>query len=300
MTPSGPPAPPQTPPNPFVLPGDADGPLSHLKLSLVLYLDEPPGPEEARAVYNLYMASFGRHIREYLSTSWPGPPLPWDAAARARFESSELPALQDTVDWGYGFSSGTPMDAHLFMFHGYKPASEPGKASFFRFEWPWYWHHEHIFAFAVEVASAVPFLSGTAGYILQARPYEDAAYDYVYGKCRRYWGLEAWNLDATVDYVLEGYKCPSWLTLVGGRLLDQWESPADLSPLAAYATKIAGGYVFRARDVPDFIDRNYAAPYPGEQAIARVLAPLQITEHEPFGGEKWDEDNTMEWLRRFE
>ena len=294
-----------TAPNPFLLPDPEGGPrpLCELKLSLVFYTDYPPGPNRARRVYDRYMARFGTFIREYKPTGGPlmhGPPLPWDGAARAEFEASELPTLQQVSRWGYGFASGQKADSHLFMFHGYKPASEPGKASFFRFEWPWDTAHEVIFAFATEVAEAVPFLSGTGGYILQARPHHAAAYDYAYAKAQRYWGLEAWNLDATVSYVLDGYKCPSWLTLVGNKLLEKKGQVPGLDDLASHRTSALHGSIFRSREAPDVIDRNYAAPYPVEQLVARVLEPIQIAKHAPFGGTRWDADNTREWLRRFQ
>ena len=290
--------------NPFLLPDpeDPSRPLCQLKLSLVFYLDYPPGPNRARRVYDLYMARFGSFIREYKPTGgqWSmGPALPWDRATRADFETSELPTIQKIDRWGYGFASGAKVDSHLFMFHGYKPASEPGKASFFRFEWPWDTSHEVILAFATEVASTVPFLSGTGGYILQARPYHTAAYDYVYAKARRYWGLEAWNLDVTVKYVLEGYKCPSWLTLLGHKLLEKRGLSSIPKELGAYKVVASHGTILRSREAPDIIDRNYGAAFPGEQAIAGALASVQIQDHAPFGGKRWDDANTLWWLRRF-
>ncbi len=226
-------------------------------------------------------------------------PLEWNGHAKYEIEATGFSELQKHAVWGYAFTDGKQEDCHLFMLHGYKPVTESGKASFFRFEWPWDTPHEEIFAFANEIAGAVPFLSGTGGYILQSRPLDLAAYDYVFAQARRYWGLEAWNLDLSVQYLLEGYKCPSWLTLIGNRLLEKLGRPPRFGDLAPLQTATAHGYVFRSRDLPDVIDRNYNAPYPGEQAIARALAPLQVKKHAPFGGTRWDEQNTGEWLRRF-
>ncbi len=279
---------------------DADGePIYRLKLSLVLYLDYAPGPKRARAVYDTYMARFGEHISVYQSTSWMGPPFKWNARSRMNFETRELPDIQKHADWGYAFSDGTLVDNHLFMFHGYKPVTEAGKASFFRFEWPWNYEPSEIGTFAAELAGTVPFLSGTGGYIVSVKPFDEYGYNRMFALVRRYWGLEAWNLDLTVKYTLDGYKCPSWLTMIGKRLLKRIKRPIDVEAIASYGTATAHGLVYQSRSRPEVIDRNRAEPYEGEQAIARALLPLQIKNHAPFGGTSWADNNTLEWLYRF-
>ncbi len=172
----------------------------------MLYLDYAPGPKRARRIHDLYMAHYGTHIRWFQSTGSPGPQQPWNANARATFETSLLPQIQQKADWGYGFADGKTIDYHLFMFHGYRPASQPNKASFFRFEWPWNTPKSEIFDFASCAADEVPFLSGTAGYILSAKPFNIDAYNRMFALCMRYWGIEAWNLDETVNHVRNGYK----------------------------------------------------------------------------------------------
>ena len=285
--------------NPFL---ELDGqgvPLLQLKQSLVLYLDYPPGPRRARAVYDAYMERFGSYIRVFQSTSWLGPPLEWSATARAEFEASHLPRLKSGVDWGYAFTDGCLVDHHLFMFHGYRPASEPGKASFFRFEWPWDFDSEEVALFAAELADLVPFLSGTGGFILSPRPYDGDAHDRMFALAWRYWGLEAWNLDVTVNHALGGYKCPGWITLIGARLLQRSKGTVNLEAVAPYATAKRHGTLYRSRPLPALIDRNRAEPYDGERVISLALLPLQIEEHAAFGGTRWTDDNTVEWLRRF-
>lgn len=293
------PGPDSAPQNPFLELDEAGKPLCQLKLSLVLYLDYAPGAKRARRVYDEYMASFGSHIRVFQSTSWLGPAQEWNRQAQSRFERELLPAIQSHNDWGYGFSDGREIDYHLFMFHGYRPVTEAAKASFFRFEWPWHWDVPAIAEFAERVADTVPFLSGTGGYIISARPSNGRAYDRMYALCRRYWGLEAWNLDLTVDFMRAGYKCPSWLTLIGDRLLDKKGAPrSDVGSLDCATIGTAHGMIFRSRARPEFIDRNRNEPFPGERAIADGLLPLQVTHHEDFGGPAWT-GNTMKWLYRF-
>lgn len=279
---------------------DSDGnALVQLKLSLVLYLDYAPGPKRARRVYDAYMGQFGKHVKVYQSTSWPGPPDEWNDTARKLFEDQLLPAIQRRNDWGYVFTDAKRIGNHLFMFHGYRPVTEAGRASFFRFEWPWDTDPDEIQSLAVRLADTVPFLSGTGGYIISANPSEPAAYDRMFALCRRYWGLEAWDLDVTTRHVLHGYKCTSWLTLIGSRLLArEFASEPDFEAAAKLATNCSQGIVFRSRNVPAFIDRNRRESCDDEQILAVALEPLQITEHDDFSGPLW-EGRTLEWLRRF-
>jgi hypothetical protein len=285
--------------NPFLELDEDGAPLYQLKLSLVVYLDYAPGPQRARRVYEGYLDRFEKHIKFYQSTSWLGPPYEWNLRRRARFERQQLLDLHKQDDWGYAFADGKSVDYHLFMFHGYRPVTEARKASFFRFEWPWNWDPQEIAAFATSLADTVPFLSGTGGYIISARPFNTYAYGRMYALCRRYLGLEAWNLDKTVNFVRRGYKCPSWLTLIGHRLLEQpRDQEVTLESVRNYAVERAHGLVFQSRPRPQFIDGNRREPHAGETAIANALLPLQIVEHEDFGGPYW-EGNTMKWLYRF-
>ena len=285
--------------NPFLEVDDAGRPSYQLKLSLVFYLDYAPGPKRARRVFDLYMHRFGSRIRIFKSTSSLGPAADWSVNTEEEFHSTYLPSLQKYNDWGYVFSDGNLYDNHLFMFHGYRPFSEPEKASFFRFEWPWNWDTKAISEFAEQIADTIPFLSGTGGYIISVRPFDRFAYDRMYALCRRYWGIEAWNLDLTVDFVRQGYKSPSWLTLIGFRLLEQSRPlPRFGDAHAGYGVSKSHGLVLRSRAEPAFIDQNRGEPCVGEKEIALALLPLQITKHSDFGGRRWD-GKTMDWLYRF-
>ena len=283
---------------PFPIPRDSDGEaLFRPKLSCVLYTDYAPGPQRARRAFDLYDRLFGGFIRCYQPTSWMGPAFEWDAAARGGFPA-RLALLQQGVDWGYALADDPSDAGHLFMFHGYKPATETGKASFFRFEWPRETDPGLIESFVLALAESVPFLSGTAGFIIKPKAFEPDAYDAMYGIARRYWGAEAWNLDVTVNHMLAGYKCPSWLTLIGERLLVRL---GRALPDGAHelASSCQHGTVYKARPAPEWLDHHRTDAFDGERAIAAALSPLQVTHHEPFGGPAWTPEATMEWLRRF-
>jgi hypothetical protein len=147
------------------------------------------------------------------------------------------------------------------------------------------------------------FLSGFGGYYLQARmhfEYLEDSFDLIYAIAQRYWGIEAQNLDVTVDYMLEGYKCVNWLTFIGEPFLSQFSDAVAAAKTAANRVHETDyGVVLQAESVPTFGDRNRAADLPGYKAVARALEPLQITEHRAFGGRRWTDDNTIEYIRRF-
>ena len=287
--------------NPFLELDDDGSPLCQLKLSLVLYSTMRPARFVPDVCTSGTVERFEQHIKFFQSTSWLGPPHEWNPRRRARFEGQQIQDLHKQDDWGYAFADGKSIDYHLFMFHGYRPVTEARKASFFRFEWPSReLGSQEIAAFATGLADTVPFLSGTGGYIISARPFNTYAYGRMYAFCRRYLGLEAWNLDKTVNFVRTRYKCPSWLTLIGHRLLEQPrdEEEVTLDSVRKFAVERAHGIVFQSRPEPELIDHNRREPHDGETAIADALLPLQIVEHDDFGGPQW-EGNTMKWLHRF-
>ena len=116
----------------------------------------------------------------------------------------------------------------------------------------------------------------------------------------RYWGIEAHNLDVTVNHMLQGYKCVNWLTILGNQYQKANKNAIEDAKLAAFAYKETNHAVLlQAEATPRFGDRNRQEVLDGYIAIAQALLPLQITEHESLGGYAWDEDNTMRYIRRF-
>jgi hypothetical protein len=294
------------PKNPLVAPSPdpASGqPLAELKQHLLLFVDSPPGPRTARAVYDLYLQTWGDRFRIYLPTTMGRLPRDWSPAARQRFEISELPDLRQHEDWGYVFSDNQTTDSWLFMFHGYASASEPGKASFYRFEFDWQLPPERLVEFARAVLEIVKCVSGYGGYIFQGQPrgpYGRSSFDAVYRWAWRYWGVDVQDLDVTVSHMLDGYKCPSWLTIIGERLAQR--NPAAVRTAEGAALKAIptpGGVILQAGPVPILGDRNRLEPLDAYEAIARALEPLQVTQHAKFGGSLWTDARTMAWLRRF-
>ena len=289
--------------NPFPAPrvpdyGGVTKPLHQFKFGLVLYTAYPPGPKRARSVFDLYEGRYP--IRRYVPT-YPGSLVDdWTPAVGEEFRTQWLPALRDGPVWGYGFDDGEDEDAYLFMFHGFRPVSEAGRASFFRFEFPWNVNQGEVRQFAADVASLVPFENGFGGFFLKPSVTRSASYDAMYAICQRFWGVEAWNLEVAVRYVLDGFAGVNWLTLIG-------ESLRSRSPAAVEEAKKAAvdffetphGVILQAAPQAQLGDRNRQEPMPGYVSIAQALQPLQVTTFGSFGGEKWDEENSLAWLRRF-
>src|SRR5262249_53898878 len=132
-----------------------DLPLAELKQHLLLFVESPPGPKTARAVYELYFRTFGDRFRSYASTSAGRLLRPWSPGARRDFESHELTNLRQHEDWGYVFADDQKVDSWLFMFHGYRPFSEAGKASFYRFEFDWQVPSARLLEFALQVLKRI-------------------------------------------------------------------------------------------------------------------------------------------------
>ena len=276
-------------------------PTYELKYGLVLYTDYAPGPIRARAVSDRYFAHFGDRIRRWTSTTEGEADLTeWDVASRSLFENERIPHLRKGIHWGYAFDDGNEFDTWLFMLHGYRPASEPGRAGFFRFEFPWNVEQSVVRNFAAELLDVAPFTSGFAGYFFKPAVDEPDSYDTMYAVCRRFWGIEAWNLDVSVCYLKQAYLSVNWLTLIGaelGRLIPEGMEEAKRHAVDAIDGKY--GTILQASDVATLGDRNAGEPMDAYFAIARALMPIQVTTFESFGGRRWNDDNSFAWVRRF-
>jgi hypothetical protein len=290
--------------NPIVEFTDGDPvPLVELKQHLVLFVEDPPGPVSARRIYDLYLRRCGDIFTMYKST-FDGPlPQAWNPAARARFEQVELPALRETTDWGYGFSDGKPRDSWLFMFHGFRPTETPEKASFYRFEFDWNVDPAFLRSFAQEMSREVEFLSGYGGYFLQGRPHspeETESFDRIFALAMRFWGCEVVDVELTAAEMRKGYKCVNWLTLIGEPLRTNFPDRIARARAAAYDSEDGrNGVILQASEHPLLGDRNRMAAMDGYAGIAEALLPLQIKAHADFFGERWTEESTIAWLRRF-
>ncbi|MDR5741127.1 MULTISPECIES: type VI immunity family protein [unclassified Caballeronia] len=294
------------PPNPLISPSPDPAvaiPLAELKQHLVLFVDTPPGPKTARAVYDLYLSTWGNPFCSYCSTALGNLMQDWTPAARLRFEQVELPELRRSRTWGYGFFDNRATDAWLMMFHGYQPASEPGRASFYRFEFDWALPAERLLKFTQDLLGIVGCVSGYAGYFFQAQAngaLGKSSFNQVYAWARRYWGVEAEDLDVTVMHMRDAYKCPSWLTVIGQRLESKAPNAVAAAQSVAYrSSRLPGGVILQAGEAPELGDRHRHERLANYEAIAQALLPLQVRNHASFGGTRWTTETTNGWLHRF-
>jgi hypothetical protein len=289
----------------LVMTSDAADPLPmvELKQHLVLYVADPPGPQSARRVYDIYLQHFGDVFKSYRSTFSGAFLEDWNAHERSHFEQTLLPALRTKVDWGYGFSDGKATDSWLLMFHGFRPFQEPRHAGFYRFEFDWQMSPQRLRALAEHLINEVPFLSGYGGYLLQGRPdseHTTDSYDKIFALAKRYWCCDVEDVELTAEQMKTGYKCVNWLTLIG----EPWRSNFDveIGQAKSVAFDHAGGpsgVLLQIEETPILGDRNRQADLSAYAATAHALLPMQIQTHMPFWGECWTEENTMAWLRRF-
>lgn len=278
-------------------------PLVELKQHLVVFVATPPGPKSARRVYDVYLKYCGDVFTVYKST-FPGSiRQSWTRETRGLFERTLLPELRQRAHWGYGFSDNKPKDSWLFMFHGFRPFQEAGCASFYRFEFDWAIDPKFLRNLTVDIIDCVAVLSAYAGYFIQWRPssnHELASLDRSFAYAMRYSGCEMVDVQKTAKEMKHGYKCVNWLTVIGEPLRAKSPTAIEDAKLVAYDhLETSSATLLQAAERPSLGDRNRLADPEGYVEIAKALLPLQIGEHEGFGGDRWTDENTMTWLRRF-
>jgi len=163
-----------------------------------------------------------------------------------------------------------------------------------------------LLAAARAVADSVALRSGHGGLAFTYDPWLKAdAFDAIYARARRFWGVDVEDLNATLALTAEGMKSPSWITLVGKRFAELPEVAAGLESLRARADVVVEprrhGTLLVAGARPVAGDQNAPdeslAPY---FAIAKALEPVLLDRSPDFEGEKFiDNANTVGWMRRF-
>lgn len=281
---------------------DESSPILELKKRLILYLESPPEPAAVRRIYDLYMPRYGQAIAQYRSTAYGDIAHDWTADARARFEAQQLPMLYERMDWGYWFEEDEATDARLFLFHGFRQESEAGQASIVRFDFEWDFDPDELRLFTTRVLEEIECICGTGGYVFNPNEgdYASDAYNQMFAWAMRYWGVDAQDLDACAAAALGGLPSPAWLTVIGASLASKAPESVDRARKAAHASADAGHHVvIQVEERPRLIDRNRRDALGNYPIVAEALLPLQTEEPIEFDGDLWDEDNTVQYLRRF-
>ena len=159
---------------------------------------------------------------------------------------------------------------------------------------------EETLGLATELASAVPFSSGTCGFGFSHWEADAFARDQIYELLPRYFGFS--HSSSRGRETVKGLvPCPSWLTFLGGEAMEALGGKAALAEHAPDATAEAlrDGYVIRAAKHPPVGDINQGAPDLGSlPGVARFLKPKRTNPPILEGAEITMEVNT--WLSRFD
>jgi hypothetical protein len=283
--------------------GGGDGLLVELKLHLTAFLRSPPGPKTAKRLHDMFEVKFGDTFGKFRSTFEHGWLSDWTPRNRDVFFRSALPDMRQRHIWGYGFQEEKPTDARLMMYHGYRPHQENEMASFARFEFEAALPPEQLASFAADVLCELPVLSAYGGYFFQGRPsdqYDLRSANRIFALSQRFWGVEVVDVEFSAEVMKQGYKSVNWLTAIGAvSTHEAREALKHARDAATTSSDLGTCTLLQAGEGPLLGDRNRDDDLSAYQSVAEALLPLQVAEHPPFRGERWDETNTMAWLRRF-
>jgi hypothetical protein len=159
---------------------------------------------------------------------------------------------------------------------------------------------------AQAIADNVKLYSGHGGltFLFHSWLVEDA-FDAIYAKARRFWGVDVGSTNDTILLMRTAIKGVNWITLVGQGFASAPEIQAALAGLTGapsvtveprkHATVLIAGPrpVVGDQHWPD----HSLDPY---YAVANALRPLFLDAHPDFPSERWVKNgNTVGWIRRF-
>jgi hypothetical protein len=159
---------------------------------------------------------------------------------------------------------------------------------------------------AIDIATSVRFYSGHGGLVFVYNPwFKEDAFDAIYARARRFWGIDVEDLNDTLPLMNKGIKGVNWVTLLGRCFALKAEIQSSLRLLQntpdVTVTHLQHGIVLVAGGEPVVGDRNRPDhslnPY---YAVAKVLKPLFLHVHPDFPSERFIKNgNTLGWIRRF-
>lgn len=180
-----------------------------------------------------------------------------------------------------------------------------GVMSCARFLFPVGFDVERMVEASRDIAARVRFKSGHGGLTFAYNPtYKAVAFEEIYYRARRFWGIDVEDLEATLAARSPGLKTVSWITMLGSAL--------DLHPqlsqrLKEYSLKSRleltdhpYGSVVVIGSQPVVGDVNRPGSIPEEYfQTSRILEPAFIQDHPDFYTDFFADPNTMNWIRRF-
>lgn len=165
---------------------------------------------------------------------------------------------------------------------------------------------ERLHRFALEWTDLLDLRSGHGGLCFSYDQWHlDLAFDDIYARARRFWGIEIEHLNGTLPLMTDRIKGVSWLTLLGRSFSNDPNIATALSEVAQrpdVAVEVgSGGTVIRIGKRPVEGDQNRPdASLEGYEAVARALESLFLDSHPDFPGNAFEINaNTLGWIRRF-
>jgi hypothetical protein len=169
---------------------------------------------------------------------------------------------------------------------------------------------ESLVGLVAEMASAIPFASGHAGYSLDYDPrgeYRVVAREKLAALVRRHPGLDVPCVENTSFAIHDGFKRVSWLTLVGAELTERLGGADAIEGRLGEGIEVRRletGVLVRAGPRPEIGDVNRRESLPLYHEVGRVLAPVRAREHPavlyPPDSLVASDDKTREWLELFD
>jgi hypothetical protein len=165
---------------------------------------------------------------------------------------------------------------------------------------------DRILQAALDIADGAAFLSGHGGLTFSYDPWDiEEAFDAIYVRARRFWGVDVEYVNGTLPLVREGIKVVNWITMVGSAFMAAPEVASGVLALeraaSARVERRAHGTVLIAAALPVTGDQNRPdRALDGYYAVAGALASVFLKGHPDFPGQRFATNaNTVGWLRRF-
>lgn len=180
-----------------------------------------------------------------------------------------------------------------------------GVLSCARFLFPVDFDHQRILEASRDIAARVRFKSGHGGLTFAYNPtYKAVAFEEIYYRARRFWGVDVEDLEATLSARSPGIKTVSWITMLGSTLDSHPELSRRLRGFSLKScldlTEHPNGSVAVIGSQPVPGDVNRLGDIPEEYfETSRILEPGFIQDHPDFYTDFFAAPNTMGWIRRF-
>lgn len=298
---------PTIPPAEVVLVDDPSTTVLRATLGLTLWLDD--GAAWAREGAAVMLRSFlelpaARALRWYTGSTLDDV-APWDDLARERVLTLlPLGFFDARPRHLMGVTVVDALDAPrvAFRYREVDPARSHARGSL-ELTLPLDDDPGNVFQLVMEVATRLPFWSGTAGITLSwDRGRRVTSLPAAKAWCRRWVGVDLQDTERAAHSARRGLTGVGWITLLGRGFIEALSVDYEALSSRAWTHEVGviaapQGLVVRAGEDPELCDLNMLARPGAIAEVARALDPWLTPDLPPFEG--WKPKETSTWLRRF-